>query len=78
MTVLSTLSLAGEPLRIDLTPEGRTATDRYYRYMFGSFAEAMADWPQPDRQDLTRLLGRLADDLSAHLAAADRSEEQPG
>jgi len=62
---------------IELTAEGRAAAENYFRYMFGSFAEAMADWPRQDQQDLIRLLGRLVEDLSAHLTAAERPDHQP-
>ncbi len=51
------------------TPEGAAATERYMRVVFGWFAEALADWPAQDRDDLGRLLGRMVDDLSTHLAA---------
>ncbi|WP_405807250.1 MarR family winged helix-turn-helix transcriptional regulator [Streptomyces sp. NBC_01187] len=54
---------------IEATSEGSSATDRYLRVVLGWFAEALADWPDQDRQDLGRLLGRFADDLSTHLAA---------
>ena len=51
------------------TPEGAAATERCMRVVFGWFAEALADWPTQDRDDLGRLLGRMVDDLSTHLAA---------
>jgi hypothetical protein len=46
-------------------------TRQYLSVVLGWFAEALSDWPADDRRDLTRLLGRMVDDLSAHLASLD-------
>ena len=54
---------------IELTPEGAAATDRYLRFLLDWFAGVLSDWPEQDRQDLGRLLGRFADDIAVHLAA---------
>lgn len=54
---------------IELTAEGASATERYMRFLLEWFAGVLADWPEQDRQDLGRLLGRFADDIAVHLAA---------
>ncbi|MFJ5225472.1 MarR family winged helix-turn-helix transcriptional regulator [Streptomyces sp. NPDC088400] len=56
---------------IEATPEGAAAAGRYMRTVVGWFTDALADWPQQDRQNFGRLLGRFADDLTSHLAAFD-------
>ncbi|RNG26714.1 MarR family winged helix-turn-helix transcriptional regulator [Streptomyces botrytidirepellens] len=56
---------------IDLTPEGASTADRYMRTVLGWFTGALAHWPDQDRRDLGRLLGRMVDDLTAHLSATD-------
>ncbi|WP_055549426.1 MarR family winged helix-turn-helix transcriptional regulator [Streptomyces sp. NBRC 110028] len=56
---------------IELTPEGASTADRYMRTVLGWFTGALADWPAEDRRDLGRLLGRMVDDLSAHLKLLD-------
>ncbi|MGW2327806.1 MarR family winged helix-turn-helix transcriptional regulator [Streptomyces sp. NPDC001700] len=61
---------------IDLTPEGASTADRYMRTVLGWFTDALAHWPAQDRQDLGRLLGRMVDDLSAHLSATDDTRGQ--
>jgi len=59
---------------VEPTPEGAAASERYMRTVFGWFDDALADWPERDRKELGRLLGRLIDDLSAHLAAIDEDD----
>lgn len=54
---------------IEATPEGRAAIERYLGFVLGTFSEALAGWSADDRRELGRLLGRLVDDLTAHLAA---------
>jgi DNA-binding MarR family transcriptional regulator len=54
---------------ITLTAQGRRITGRYLDIVYGWFTDAMAGWTAGDRRDLTRLLGRLVDDLAARLAA---------
>jgi len=54
---------------IALTADGRAATDRYLGAVSGWFTDALADWTAKDRNDLTRLLGRMVDDLTGHLSA---------
>ncbi|MEW1721005.1 MarR family transcriptional regulator [Streptomyces sp. NPDC093109] len=56
---------------IEATPDGAKATERYVGTIIGWFADALADWPQQDRQDFGRLLGRFADDVTARLVALD-------
>ncbi|MFD4901088.1 MarR family winged helix-turn-helix transcriptional regulator [Streptomyces sp. NPDC058411] len=60
---------------IEPTEAGAEAANRYVASLLGWFAEALADWPQQDRDDLARLLTRLADDVTARL---DRFEEDGG
>ncbi|MEE1799098.1 MULTISPECIES: MarR family transcriptional regulator [unclassified Streptomyces] len=56
---------------IEPTAKGATAADRYTRTLVGWFTGAVAHWPEQDRQDLGRLLSRLADDVTAHLSTLD-------
>ncbi|MEV5709749.1 MarR family transcriptional regulator [Actinoallomurus sp. NPDC052274] len=56
---------------IELTSEGAAVADRYLRTILGWFTDALAAWSPQDRQSFGRLLGRFADDLTAHLAALD-------
>lgn len=56
---------------IEPTPDGAAAAGRYMRTVIGWFTDALADWPQQDRQDFGRLLGRFADDITARLTALD-------
>ncbi|GAA2621950.1 MarR family winged helix-turn-helix transcriptional regulator [Streptomyces axinellae] len=60
---------------IELTEAGMEGADRYVTSLFGWFDEALTDWPAQDRADLTRLLARLVDDVTARLA---RFEENGG
>ncbi|MDX3225395.1 MarR family winged helix-turn-helix transcriptional regulator [Streptomyces sp. ME19-01-6] len=52
---------------ITLTAAGEKLTGRYLRVINGWFADALAGWSDADRRDLVLLLGRMVDDLSAHL-----------
>ncbi|MEU6383952.1 MarR family transcriptional regulator [Streptomyces bauhiniae] len=52
---------------IEPTPEGAQAANRYAGSLVGWFAEAIAGWTDEERADLGRLLGRLVDDVTAHL-----------
>jgi len=56
---------------IALTNRGQDAASQYLAVVLGWFAEALSDWPAADRRDLTRLLARMVDDLSTHLASLD-------
>ncbi|GHI92696.1 MULTISPECIES: MarR family winged helix-turn-helix transcriptional regulator [Streptomyces] len=60
---------------IEPTGSGTEAANRYVTSLLGWFAEALADWPRQDRDDLARLLTRLADDVTARLARFDTDEE---
>ncbi|MEV5434201.1 MarR family transcriptional regulator [Streptomyces sp. NPDC052701] len=60
---------------IEPTDKGTEAANRYVTFLLGWFAEALADWPQQDRDDLVRLLARLADDVTARLARFDENGE---
>lgn len=53
---------------VEPTEAGREAADRYVTSLFGWFTDALADWAPRDRDDLARLLTRLADDVTARLA----------
>ncbi|RLL65953.1 MarR family transcriptional regulator [Streptomyces sp. Z26] len=53
---------------IEATDAGTTAANRYITSLLGWFAETLVDWPQRDRDDLARLLGRFADDVTSRLA----------
>ncbi|CAL9342202.1 MarR family winged helix-turn-helix transcriptional regulator [Streptomyces sp. enrichment culture] len=59
---------------IEPTGAGLEAANRYVASLLGWFAEALTDWPRQDREDLTRLLTRLADDVTARLARIDTEE----
>ncbi|MEU7864263.1 MarR family transcriptional regulator [Nonomuraea sp. NPDC049141] len=52
---------------IALTPSGEKLIDRYLQVINGWFDQALSGWPEDDQRDLVRLIGRLVDDLSAHL-----------
>lgn len=54
---------------ITLTAQGRQTARRYLDVVYSWFTDAMADWTADDRRDLTRLLGRLVDDLATRLTA---------
>ncbi|MFJ1645549.1 MarR family winged helix-turn-helix transcriptional regulator [Streptomyces sp. NPDC088258] len=56
---------------IEPTAEGSAAAERYTRSIVGWFTEAISGWSEEDRQVLGHLLGRFADDVTAHLAALD-------
>ncbi|MFJ4828858.1 MarR family winged helix-turn-helix transcriptional regulator [Streptomyces sp. NPDC088747] len=53
------------------TDQGAAAADRYAHSVIGWFTEATSAWSAQDRRDLGRLLGRLADDVTAHLNRLD-------
>jgi DNA-binding MarR family transcriptional regulator len=63
---------------ITLTPTGEQLIGRYLRVINGWFDQALSAWPESDQRDLVRLLGRLVDDLSAHLdtVAADDTDTE--
>jgi DNA-binding MarR family transcriptional regulator len=54
---------------IALTAAGRAVTDRYLGAVSGWFTGALAGWTTGERSELTRLLGRMVDDLTEHLSA---------
>jgi DNA-binding MarR family transcriptional regulator len=56
---------------VELTPDGAAAADRYLGTVLDWFTDALVDWSDEDRRDLGRLLGRLVDDLIAHVHAID-------
>ncbi|MET7277838.1 MarR family transcriptional regulator [Kribbella sp. NPDC005582] len=52
---------------IEPTPTGAEAATTYLTTVLGFFREVVAEWPAQDRADLGRLLGKLADDITARL-----------
>jgi DNA-binding MarR family transcriptional regulator len=62
---------------IELTPEGAEAADRYLKTVLGWFTGALAGWSPEDQQTFGRLLGRFADDVTAHLATLDDEPPAP-
>ncbi|KOV61798.1 MarR family winged helix-turn-helix transcriptional regulator [Streptomyces sp. MMG1121] len=54
---------------IEPTDDGAAAANRYAESMIGWFTDAIAEWPERDRGELGRLLGKLADDVTARMAA---------
>lgn len=60
---------------IEPTGAGTEAADRYVTSLLGWFARALEHWPEKDREDLARLLGRLVDDVTAGLARAEEDGE---
>ncbi|UNT00575.1 MarR family transcriptional regulator [Streptomyces tubbatahanensis] len=63
---------------VEATDEGKAAAERYMGTLVGWFADALAGWPEQDRRDLGRLLGRFTDDLTAHLATLDDPTDSEG
>ncbi|MET9273849.1 MarR family transcriptional regulator [Kribbella sp. NPDC003557] len=53
---------------IEATDTGTEAANRYTSTIVGWFREVIADWPEHDRSELGRLLGKLADDIATRLA----------
>lgn len=78
MTVLATLHLAGQPLRVgEIATRMPVVGPHVTRHVDGlekrglirRVTDALAEWSEHDRRELSRLLTRLADDLSGHLSA---------
>ncbi|MFF4020279.1 MarR family winged helix-turn-helix transcriptional regulator [Streptomyces sp. NPDC001843] len=63
---------------IDLTPSGQRLIDRYLAVIDGWFATAMAEWPDRDRTEFVRLLGRMVEDLTAQLDSVADSVPEDG
>ena len=63
---------------IEPTEAGTEGANRYVTSLLGWFDEALTDWPSQDRDDLTRLLARLVDDVTARLARFDESGGNDG
>ncbi|MET8555830.1 MarR family winged helix-turn-helix transcriptional regulator [Streptomyces sp. NPDC004959] len=61
---------------IELTPTGREGIERYGASLFSWFTDVLADWPEEDRDELTRLLSRLASDVSDRIARLDDAPEK--
>ncbi|TMR90802.1 MarR family winged helix-turn-helix transcriptional regulator [Nonomuraea basaltis] len=57
----------GRAWRIALTEEGAEVAGRCRQVTSQWFESALADWPAADRAELTRLMEKLSDDVSAHL-----------
>ncbi|MFI6346526.1 MarR family winged helix-turn-helix transcriptional regulator [Streptomyces sp. NPDC050560] len=62
---------------IEPTAEGADAADRYATSMIGWFTDAVADWPDGEREELGRLLGKLADDVTTRLAGLQDTPPAP-
>ncbi|WP_328321172.1 MarR family winged helix-turn-helix transcriptional regulator [Streptomyces sp. NBC_00388] len=62
---------------IEPTDDGARAADRYAHTLIGWFTGVVAHWPEQDRDDLGRLLTRLADDVTAQLAHLDDDTAAP-
>ncbi|MGW2788285.1 MarR family winged helix-turn-helix transcriptional regulator [Streptomyces populi] len=52
---------------IALTPSGQQLVDRYTAVIDGWFTAALTKWPDHDRAEFVRLLGRMVEDLTAQL-----------
>ncbi|MFJ3309482.1 MarR family winged helix-turn-helix transcriptional regulator [Streptomyces sp. NPDC086549] len=52
---------------IALTPSGQRLVDRYTAVIDSWFTAALAKWPDRDRTEFVRLLGRMVEDLTAQL-----------
>ncbi|WP_103939443.1 MarR family winged helix-turn-helix transcriptional regulator [Thermomonospora echinospora] len=58
----------GRAHRVRLTDAGRAAVDRIRAVSRRWMAEALADWPVPERRLFAALLHRMVDDFLAHAA----------
>ncbi|TCC12409.1 MarR family transcriptional regulator [Kribbella soli] len=52
---------------IEATETGTEAANRYTATIVDWFRGVIADWPENDRTELGRLLGKLADDITTRL-----------
>ncbi|MGW4794701.1 MarR family winged helix-turn-helix transcriptional regulator [Nonomuraea sp. NPDC004297] len=59
----------GRAWRIALTEDGAEAAESCRRVTSQWFESALADWPEPERAELARLLDKLAYDVCDHLTA---------
>jgi DNA-binding MarR family transcriptional regulator len=57
----------GRAWRIALTEEGAEVASRCRKVTTDWFQGAIAEWSETDRAELSRLMGKLSDDLSSHL-----------
>ncbi|MEV0232652.1 MarR family transcriptional regulator [Nonomuraea sp. NPDC050786] len=57
----------GRAWRIALTEEGIEVANKCRKVTTDWFEGALAEWSTADRAELSRLMGKLADDLTAHL-----------
>ena len=55
----------GRSQLLTATPSGREKAETMRRVRMERIARVVADWPEEERQELVRLLGRLNDDLSS-------------
>jgi DNA-binding MarR family transcriptional regulator len=58
---------------VELSDSGASAAERYLQAILRWFTGALADWPEEDRRELGRLLGRLVDDITARLGAPEET-----
>lgn len=52
---------------IGITREGAEIADRYRSVVMGWLSQAFAHWSEHDRRELTRLVGRMVDDVLAYV-----------
>lgn len=57
----------GRAWRVTLTEEGAEVAGRCRRVTTDWFEGALAEWSEEDRAELSRLMGKLSDDLCSHL-----------
>ncbi|MCK8676725.1 MarR family winged helix-turn-helix transcriptional regulator [Streptomyces lichenis] len=63
---------------IEPTEAGTEAVNRYMTSVLGWFTDTLAHWPDQDRDDLARLLGRFADEVTARLSQEEDEAEGAG
>ena len=63
----------GRAHRVALTDHGRAVLNAERRRRAGLITDALADWPEPDRADLTRLLVRLSASLGERAVTIERT-----
>lgn len=59
---------------IEPTEAGAAAADRYTTALMGWFNQAIAHWPDQDRDDFGRLMRRFVEDVTALLTSFERDE----
>ncbi|WP_255953020.1 MarR family winged helix-turn-helix transcriptional regulator [Streptomyces odontomachi] len=62
---------------IEPTETGAAAADRYTTTLLGWFNQAIAHWPEQDRDDFGRLMRRFVDDLTVWLTSFEDDGTPP-